>query len=185
MRTAARSWTLLGFIRATAAWAFTTAAVFALIGFAVDGGVVLFSGHSARLAIAAGMTAAAFGALSALSVAPLFVVTAGLCHVLDARARFLWLLPIGIIAYLLTAIVAVNGVPQGAVTLPAPPNFHFYVVRVASSWAFSPPPSLCDCFALRSEPSSALRSWVSLITSCSARFTMRCATCAICSRSSV
>lgn len=129
MRAAARSWTLLGFIRATAAWAFTTAAVFGLIGFAVDGGVVLFSGHSARLAIATGMTAAAFGALSALSVAPLFVVTAGLCHVLDARARFLWLLAIGIIAYLLTAIVAVNGVPQGAVTLPAPPNFHFYAVR--------------------------------------------------------
>jgi hypothetical protein len=114
-----------------ASWALTAALVFGGLGIAVDGGVVLFSGHTARIALANALTAGAFGTWAALAVAPLVTLAAGAFRFLDARGRGLWVLPTGALAYWTAVTVSINGVTHAAIVVRPPPALEVYAGRIA------------------------------------------------------
>ena len=99
------------------------------LGVVVDGGVVLFSGHSVRISLANAITAAAFGTWAALGVAPLIALVAGACHLLDALRRGLWVPLMGVLAYWTTVAVSVSGVSHGVIVVMPPSALNVYAVR--------------------------------------------------------
>ena len=90
------TWTLNRLLHEIASWALMVASVFGIFAFNVDCGAVLMSGHSLRVALASGLTGAAFAAWVGLIVAPIITLLAAASSFVEVRAPRLWAVPIAL-----------------------------------------------------------------------------------------